>query len=76
MPSLIKKMQSSAYAGFKVDDHSRFHCNWVLPKCAENSVAYLRYFGAMHGAYCIACHHLVFLAVTFLDADKEILILV
>ena len=29
----------------------------------------------MDGAYCTARHRLVFLAVTFLDADKEILIL-
>lgn len=48
--SLIKKMQSSAYAGLQVDEHSRFCRAWVLPKCSENSVAYLRHFGAMDGA--------------------------
>ncbi|WP_375449231.1 hypothetical protein [uncultured Nostoc sp.] len=26
MPSFIKKMQSSAYAGLQVDEHSRFRC--------------------------------------------------
>ena len=68
-------MQSSVYAGFQVDDHSCFHLEWVLLKCAENSVAYLRYFGAMDGAYCTFRHRLVLLAVTSPDTDKEILIL-
>ena len=75
MLSLIKKMQSSAYAGLQVDKHSRFRCAWVLPKCSKNSVAYLRHFGAMDGAHYTARHRLVLLAVTSLDADKEILIL-
>ena len=75
MPSLIKKMQSSAYVGLQVDKNSRFFCAWVLPKYSENSVAYLRHFGAMDGAHCKARHRLVLLAVTSLDADEEILIL-
>lgn len=54
---------------------SRFLRAWGLPKCSENSVAYLRYFGAMDGAHCKARHRLVLLAVTSLDADEEILIL-
>ncbi len=71
----FQKMQSSAYAGFQVDEHSYFHRAWVLPKCAENSVAYLRHFGAMDGAHYTSRHRLVLLAVTSLDANKEIFIL-
>lgn len=75
MPSLIKNMQSSAYAGLELDKESRFLCAWIMPKCSENSVAYLRYFGTMDGAHCKARHQLVLLPVMTLDADEEILIL-
>lgn len=75
MPSLIKKMHQSAYAGLEVDKDSRFFRAWVMPKCSENSVAYLRHFGAMDGTHCNARHRLVLLAVITLDADDEILIL-
>lgn len=75
MPSLISEMKSSAYAGYEVNEHSHFHRAWVLPKCSENSVGYLRHFGAMDEAHCTARHRLVFLAITSLDGDEEVLIL-
>ena len=68
-------MQQSAYAGLEVDKDSWFFRAWVMPKCSENSVAYLRHFGAIDRAYCKARHRLVLLTVTTLDADEEIFIL-
>ena len=68
-------MKSSTYAEHEVDKHSQFYRTWVLPKCSENSVDYLQDFGAMDGAYYTACHGLVLLVVTFLNRDKEVLIL-
>lgn len=41
MPSLIKKMQQSAYAGLEVDKNSQFFRTWVMPKYSENLVFYL-----------------------------------
>lgn len=74
MPALIKKMQSSAYAGLQVDEHSRFQRALVLPKASENAMLYLRNFAAMDGAHCTSRHRLV-LAVTSLDGEEEILVL-
>ena len=52
MPTIIDKMQSSAYVDLEVDERSRFQRAWILPKASENAMVYLRKFVAMDGAHC------------------------
>lgn len=74
MPSLISKMKSSAYAGYEVVKHSLFHRAWVLPKCSENLVGYLRYFRVMDGAHCTTRHYLVPLVIKCSGRNKKVLV--
>lgn len=75
MTAFIKKMQSSAYAVLKVDKLSRFQRAWILLKASKNATVYFRKFVPMDRAHCTSCYWLVLLAVTFLDAEEEILVL-
>lgn len=56
MPALIKKIQSSTYAGLEVDEHFWFQQAWILPKAFENAMVYLGKLVAMDGTHCTSCH--------------------
>lgn len=42
MLAFMKKMQSSAYTGLEINEHSQFQQTWVLLEVFENTMVYLK----------------------------------
>lgn len=71
---LISKIKSSIYTRYEINDHSYFHCIWLLLIYSENLVGQLQYFWAIDGLHYVMHQYLIFLAIISLDWDEKVLI--